>query len=127
MEMAFLGKNTIEVRTVETRYDSALFGPLDDMGLLEGMVLKTLADLGIDREGLSMFRRAFEEQRDAYLQARDNNDAEQIDHMVKEALKYVPKYAKLETLNTDINLNPEEWVAYHQEHGTDRNMPGELH
>lgn len=111
---------------METRYDSTLFDPIDDKGLLEGMVLKTLVELGIDDEGISMFRRAFEEQREAYLQARDNGDAEQVDHLVKEALKYVPKYAKLDTLDTDINLNPDEWVGYHKTHGTDRNMPGEL-
>lgn len=112
---------------METRYDSALFGPLDDKGLLEGMVLKTLSDLGIDDEGLSMFRRAFEQQRDVYVQARESGDAEQVDHIVKQVLKFVPKYAKLDTLETDINLNPDEWVFYHKEHGTDRNMPGEVH
>lgn len=46
---------------MEERYDSALFEPISDKGLLEGMVLLTLNELGIDEEGLSLFRREFEE------------------------------------------------------------------
>jgi hypothetical protein len=88
----------------------------------------SLDELGIDREGLSLFRRTFEHHRDILVQAFDNRDAEQIDRLTKQLLQYVPKYSHLDTLNTDINLNPQEWLAYGQDHsGLDRNAPGATH
>ncbi|HEX2954216.1 MAG TPA: hypothetical protein VHR47_09575 [Bacillota bacterium] len=113
---------------MDIRYDSALFAPVPDPGLLEGLVMYSLDELGIDREGLSLFRRTFEHHRDILVQAFDNRDAEQIDRLTKQLLQYVPKYSHLDTLNTDINLNPQEWLAYGQEHsGLDRNAPGATH
>lgn len=113
---------------METRYDSALFAPVDDQGLLEGLVMLSLDDLGIDQEGLSMFRRTFEHHRDRLVQAREANDAALLDRLTKEALRFVPKYSGLDTLNTDVNLNPNEWLAYgHDRSGMDRNAPGATH
>ena len=112
---------------MDTRYDSALFEPIKDQGILEGLVLMTLSDLGIDEDGLSMFRRAFEHHRDTYVQAAASEDAAAIDSLTKRLLSFVPKYEKLKTLESDMNLNPVEWVEYHQEQGTDRDMPGEIH
>ena len=102
---------------MEARYDSALFAPVGDPGLLEGLVMLTLDELGIDREGLSMFRRTFEHHRDELLQARETADAERLDRLVKKALKYVPKYAHLKTLESDLDLNPDVLAAYERERG----------
>lgn len=113
---------------MEARYDSALFAPVQDPGLLEGLVMLTLDELGIDHEGLGMFRRTFEHHRDQLIQAHETNDAASLDRITKQALRFVPKYAGLETLNTDVNLNPDEWLAYGKERGgVDRNAPGATH
>ena len=102
---------------MEERYDSILFEPIDDKGILEGMVLWTLNKLGLDEEGLAMFRREFERSRDLYVMARESGDAAQVDKITKQALKYVPKYAHLATLETNIDLAPNVWLDYVQEGG----------
>jgi hypothetical protein len=112
---------------MDTRYHSALFDPIKDKGILEGLILMTLSELGIDDDGLTMFRQAFELHRDLYIQATSSHDAEEIDQLTKRLLSFVPKYKELKNLKSDLNLNPVEWVEYHQEQGTDRNMPGEIH
>ena len=111
---------------MEERYDSILFEPIDDKGILEGMVLWTLNKLGLDEEGLAMFRREFERSRDLYVMARESGDAAQVDKITKQALKYVPKYAHLATLETNIDLAPNVWLDYVQERGgLERHQPGE--
>lgn len=111
---------------MEERYDSALFEPISDKGLLEGMVLLTLNELGIDEEGLSLFRREFERNRDTLINARESGDAPQVDQITKQALQYVPKYSHLETLNTNINLAPNIWLNYQNERdGLSRHQPGQ--
>lgn len=111
---------------MEERYDSTLFAPIEDKGLLEGMVLLTLNELGIDEDGLSLFRREFEQNRDILVNARKSGDAPQVDRITKQALKYVPKYTNLDTLDTDLNLTPNVWVNYEQKHGNlERNQPGQ--
>lgn len=108
------------------RYDSVLFEPVEDMGILEGLVLRSLVEEGMDLTGLTRFRQTFERLRDEYLQAQEGEDAEKLDFLTKLALRYVPKYSGLETLNTDINLNPIEVTAYNLERGgIDRDQPGE--